>query len=129
MIPLKPYLIRSIYDWIADNSLTPYLLVNAEHPAAQVPQDFVEDGRIVLNVRPEAVQGLALGNEAIEFNARFGGVAKHIFVPIRAVLAIYAKENGKGMIFDAEDEGEEQTPPDSPDDTRPTGRPHLKVVK
>jgi stringent starvation protein B len=128
MTSLKPYLIRSVYEWITDNSLTPYLLVDAEHPGATVPREFVEDGRIVLNVRPEAVQGLSLGNEAIEFNARFGGVGKHIFVPIRAILAIYAKENGKGMIFDPEEEIADETPPETPD-TKPPGRPQLKVVK
>ncbi|MEC4748207.1 ClpXP protease specificity-enhancing factor [Methylomicrobium sp. Wu6] len=128
MTSLKPYLIRSVYEWVTDNSLTPYLLVDAEHPGAIVPREFVEDGRIVLNARPEAVQGLSLGNEAIEFNARFGGVGKHIFVPIRAVLAIYAKENGKGMIFDPEEEITDETPPETPD-TKPPGRPQLKVVK
>jgi stringent starvation protein B len=128
MTPLKPYLIRSVYEWITDNGLTPYLLVNAEHPDALVPREFVEGGRIILNVRPEAVQGLSLGNDMIEFNARFGGAARHIFVPIRAVLAIYAKENGKGMVFDPEEEIEDDTPPETPD-TRPPGRPQLKVVK
>ncbi len=127
MTSLKPYLIRSIYEWVTDNSLTPYLLVNAEYPGALVPREFVEDGKIVLNVRPEAVQGLSLGNDTIEFNARFGGVSRHLFVPIRAVLAIYAKENGKGMVFDPE-EVEDDTPPETPD-TKPPGRPQLKVVK
>ncbi|MGJ0485595.1 MAG: ClpXP protease specificity-enhancing factor [Methylomicrobium sp.] len=129
MTPLKPYLIRSIYDWITDNGLTPYLLVNAEHPDALVPREFVEGGRIILNVRPEAVQNLSLGDEQIEFNARFGGIAKHIFVPIRAVLAVYAKENGKGMVFDPEEEIEDDTPPETPDTPPPSGRPQLKVVK
>jgi len=129
MTPLKPYLIRSIYEWIADNDLTPYLLANAEHPAALVPREFVEDGRIVLNLRPAAVEALSLGNEEIEFNARFGGVARHIFVPIRAVLAIYAKENGQGMVFDPADEVEDDTPPEAPDTKPPAGRPQLKVVK
>ncbi|MDD1612646.1 MAG: ClpXP protease specificity-enhancing factor [Methylococcaceae bacterium] len=128
MTSLKPYLIRSIYEWIIDNSLTPYLLVNAEHPGAVLPLEFVEDGKIILNVRQEAVQGLTLGNEEIEFNARFGGVPRHIFVPIRAVLAIYAKENGKGMVFDPAEETEDETPPETPD-TKPPGRPQLKVVK
>lgn len=128
MTSLKPYLIRSIYEWITDNSLTPYLLVNAELPDALVPLEFVEDGRIVLNIRAEAVQGLSLANEAIEFNARFGGVARHIFVPIRAILAIYAKENGKGMVFDPEEESGDGTPPETPD-TKPPSRPQLKVVK
>lgn len=127
MSPLKPYLLRSIYEWVTDNSLTPYLLVDAQHPCAMVPRNFVEDGKIVLNIRPQAVQGLSLGNDQVEFSARFGGVSEHIVVPIAAVLAIYAKENGKGMVFDPEEEVDDDTPP-APD-TKPPGRPHLKVVK
>lgn len=127
MTPLKPYLIRSIYEWITDNELTPHLLVNAEYPGVILPTDFVEEGRIVLNVRPAAIQGLMLGNDAIEFNARFAGKAMHIVAPIKAVLAIYAKENGRGMIFDPE-EGEDETPPPEPDLKTPK-RPQLKVVK
>ncbi|MDT4329521.1 ClpXP protease specificity-enhancing factor [Methylomonas sp. MED-D] len=127
MTPLKPYLIRSIYEWILDNSLTPHLLVNAEHPGVVLPTDFVEDGRIVLNIRPEAIQGLTLGNEEVQFNARFSGKAMHIVVPTKAVLAIYAKENGKGMVFDPEDQDDE-TPPSAPEPTPPQ-RPQLRVVK
>ena len=76
-----------------------------------MPQQFIEDGKIVLNIRPQAVQGLTLGNEEIEFNARFSGKPMHIVTPIAAVMAIYAKENGKGMIFDQEDEEPDNTPP------------------
>lgn len=124
MTSLKPYLIRSIYEWIIDNSMTPYLLVNAEYPGAVVPQKFIEDGKIVLNIRPQAIQSLALGNEDIQFDARFSGKPMHIFVPVAAVLALYAQENGKGMIFDQDDENE--TPP--PEKKTPT-RPTLRVVK
>ena len=113
MTSLKPYLIRSIYEWILDNSLTPHLLVDAEDSDAILPKDFIEEGKIVLNIRPEAIQGLTLGNEEIQFNARFSGKAMHIITPIKAVLAIYAKENGKGMIFD-QDEQDDETPPPSP---------------
>lgn len=127
MTPLKPYLIRSIYDWIIDNYLTPHILVNAEYPGVVLPRDFVEDGRIVLNLRPEAIQGLVLGNDEIHFNARFSGKAMRIVTPIKAVLAIYAKENGKGMIFDQE-EVDEDPPPETPAET-PSKRPHLRVVK
>lgn len=127
MTPLKPYLIRSIYEWINDNSLTPHLLVNAEYPGVALPSDFVENGRIVLNIRPAAIQGLSLGNDDIEFNARFSGKPMHIYVPIKAILAIYAKENGKGMIFDPE-ETEDETPPPEPE-IKPPKRPQLKVVK
>ncbi|MCQ8180911.1 ClpXP protease specificity-enhancing factor [Methylomonas sp. SURF-1] len=127
MTPLKPYLIRSIYEWIVDNSLTPHLLVNAEYPGVVLPTDFVEDGRIVLNIRPEAIQGLNLGNDEIQFNARFAGKAMRIVAPCKAVLAIYAKENGKGMIFDP-DETDDETPP-APPEPKPPQKPQLRVVK
>jgi len=126
MTSLKPYLIRSIYEWIVDNDLTPHLLVDAENSLAILPQQFIEDGKIVLNIKPQSVQGLSLGNEEIQFNARFSGKPMHIVTPIAAVMAIYAKENGKGMIFDQEDEGSDKTPP--PENIPPT-RPTLRVVK
>jgi stringent starvation protein B len=125
MTSLKPYLIRSIYEWILDNELTPHLLVDAEYEGTVLPGNFVEDGRIVLNINPPAIQGLTLGNEDIEFNARFSGNPMHILVPMPAVMAIYAKENGKGMIFDREeDSGDDEPPPEK----KPT-RPQLRVVK
>ena len=122
MTPLKPYLIRSIYDWIIDNNLTPHLLVDATHPHAVLPEEYIEDNKIVLNVRPEAIQGLTLGNTAVEFSARFNGQPMHITAPIPAVMAIYARENGRGMVFDQEEDNEppEETPPP---------RSHLRVVK
>jgi stringent starvation protein B len=126
MTSLKPYLIRSIYEWIIDNHLTPHLLVDAENSHAILPQQFIEDGKIVLNIRPEAIQGLSLGNEEIQFNARFSGKPMHIVTPIAAVMAIYAKENGKGMIFDQEDEESDNTPPP---ESKPPARPTLRVVK
>lgn len=126
MTSLKPYLIRSIYEWIIDNQLTPHLLVNAADGNAVVPEQFVEDGKIVLNIRPEAVQSLSLGNDIIEFNARFSGKGMHIVVPVADVLAIYAKENGKGMIFDPEDDKSNN---DSSPEKKPSGRPNLRVIK
>jgi stringent starvation protein B len=126
MTSLKPYLIRSIYQWIIDNNLTPYLLVDAENSQAILPKQLIEDGKILLNIRPEAIQGLSLENNAIEFNARFSGKPMHIFVPIVAVMAIYAKENGKGMVFDQEDEGSDEPPPP---EIKPPSRPALRVVK
>ncbi|MEQ1528483.1 MAG: ClpXP protease specificity-enhancing factor [Methylococcales bacterium] len=126
MTSLKPYLIRSIYEWIIDNNLTPHLLVDAEHNDAYLPQEFIEDGKIVLNIRPEAIQGLSLGNEEIEFNARFSGTPMHIKTSIAAVMAIYAKENGKGMIFDQEEMGGDDEPP--PEKKAPS-KPNLRVVK
>lgn len=128
MTSLKPYLIRSIYEWILDNRLTPYLLVDAENNNAVLPTQFVDDGKIVLNIRPEAVEALSLGNETIEFNARFSGKPMHIIVPVVAVMAIYAKENGKGMVFNPEDDDVDDTPPTPPEKTPPT-KPTLRVVK
>ncbi|MDD4913844.1 MAG: ClpXP protease specificity-enhancing factor [Methylococcales bacterium] len=128
MTPLKPYLIRSIYEWIVDNNLTPYLLVNAEYPDAELPVDFIEDGKIILNIRPEAVQGLTLGNESIQFSARFSGKAMRIVAPTKAVLAIYARENGKGMVFEPE-ENEDETPPPQPEQPKAPQKPKLRIVK
>jgi stringent starvation protein B len=125
MTSLKPYLIRSIYEWIIDNNLTPHLLVDAEDTRAVLPTEFIEDGKIVLNIRPEAIQGLSLGNDEIEFNARFSGKPMHIATPITAVLAIYAKENGKGMIFDQEDSDNDEPPPVK----KPAAKPTLRIVK
>jgi stringent starvation protein B len=124
MTSLKPYLIRSIYEWIVDNQLTPHLLVDAENTDAILPQDYIEEGKIVLNIRPEAIQGLTLGNEEIQFNARFSGNPMHIVTPTTAVLAIYAKENGKGMIFDPEEYNDNTPPPD-----KKHTKPKLRVVK
>jgi len=126
MTSLKPYLIRSIYEWIIDNDMTPHLLVDAEDTRAILPQDFIEDGKIVLNIRPAAIQGLSLGNEEIEFNARFSGKPMHIVTPVTAVLAIYAKENGKGMIFDQEEHDEDEPPPPA---KKSTAKPNLRIVK
>jgi stringent starvation protein B len=126
MTSLKPYLIRSIYEWIVDNDLTPHLLVDATHPDALLPEAFVEDGKIVLNVRPAAVHGLLLGNETIEFNARFSGRSQFLVAPVQAVLAIYAKENGRGMVFDKNDEDMDDTPPPT---KKPPTKPQLRIVK
>jgi stringent starvation protein B len=126
MTSLKPYLIRSIYQWILDNHLTPHLLVDAENSDAILPMQFVDDGKIVLNIRPEAVEALSLGNDTVEFNARFSGKPMHIIAPVLAVMAIYAKENGKGMVFSQEEDEVDGTPP--PEKTPPT-KPTLRVVK
>ena len=133
----RPYLVRALYEWIVDNDCTPHLLVNAEFTGVQVPPGFASDGQIVLNVSPGAVRHLHMDNEAVSFEGRFGGVAHSLYVPAAAVLAIYARENGQGMVFDLEppvpddeeDEGpDDQGPPDG-EPPRPSGRPSLKVVK
>lgn len=101
--PTRPYLARGIYEWICDNNLTPYLLVDATKPYTDVPTQFIQDGQIVLNIVPHAVHKLNMSNDAITFSARFGGVSKDIYVPISAVLGLYAKENGQGLFFDPDE--------------------------
>ena len=95
----KPYLIRAIHEWCTDSGYTPYIAVWVDE-GVRVPQEFVKNGEIVLNISPLATSRLQLGNEAIEFQARFGGVAREVYVPITKVLAVYARENGQGMAFD-----------------------------
>lgn len=132
----RPYIMRALYEWIVDNGCTPYLLVDADRPEVEVPTQYVKDGQIVLNVRPSAVIELQIGNEWISFNGRFGGSPTDVLVPVGAVIGIYARENGQGMVF----EPEEPPSPDGPggdgpapgSDDRPGprgGRPSLKVVK
>ena len=98
--PTRPYLARAIYEWICDNNLTPYLLVDATQPNTRVPEQFIQDGQIVLNIVPHAVHQLHMSNDALTFSARFGGVSRDIYVPLYAVLGIYARENGQGLFFD-----------------------------
>jgi stringent starvation protein B len=121
----QPYLIRALYEWLLDNELTPHLLVEVLDNNVVVPHQYVEDDRIVLNISPSAVKQLELGNELITFNARFGGSAMKVIVPIAAVLGIYAKESGHGMLFPRED-GSPEDEPQPPDAPQP---PSLKVVK
>ena len=123
----RPYLIRAIWQWISDNGLTPYLLVNADAEQVEVPPQFVEEGRIVLNISATAVRDLEMGNDFVSFNARFSGTPMNVLVPVSAVLGIYARENGQGMLFPEEENS--TPPPDKPDDQPPRGRPALKVVK
>jgi len=132
MTSSQPYLIRAIYDWIIDNGFTPYLLVNAENDYAMIPRDFVEDGKIVLNINPSAISDLQLGNDYIMFNARFSGKAMEVSVPIVAVLAIYARENGQGMMFDENNNHLPPAPPEGnppPEKPKKSQKPQLKVVK
>lgn len=155
--PRRPYLLRAFYDWLLDNQLTPHLVVDVTQPSVMVPMEFARDGQIVLNIAPRAVGGLELADDSVRFNARFGGVPRQVYVPMSAVLAIYARENGAGTMFepepayDAENNAEaapsDETAPvmsvvdndastdDAPapdDDPPPTpkgGRPSLRVVK
>ena len=127
----RPYLIRAIYDWLVDNDLTPYLLVNAEFPGVEVPQEHVNGGRIVLNISPKSCRGLHLENDRILFTARFSGLATQIFLNPDAVLAIYAKENGRGMEFGEEYDGPSSPPPaaTSSSEKKARSKPALKLVK
>ena len=102
MTSTRPYLIRAFYEWIVDNDFTPHLVVDAEQEHVTVPQQHVENGRIVLNISPSAVKSIDLGNDWISFSARFGGQSLNIGLPPDAVLGIYARENGKGMLFQQE---------------------------
>ena len=102
MTPRRPYLFRAFYDWILDNDLTPYIVVNTSVYGVLVPQEFVQNNQIVLNIAPQSVGQYVSNNEQIEFNARFSGVPQHIVVPMAAVEAIYARENGVGMGFEDE---------------------------
>jgi stringent starvation protein B len=103
MTPRRPYLLRAFYEWLVDNDLTPHLVVDATMGGVRVPLEFVQDGQIILNVAPRAVGNLELGNEAITFNARFGGRPHSVIVPLYAVQAIYARENGAGTMFEPEE--------------------------
>ena len=130
LTPTKPYLIRAFYEWILDNDLTPHLMVDAEMEGVQVPIEFVSDGQIVLNISSSAVKTLDLGNEWIFFNARFGGVPQDIHVPMMAIKAIYAQENGKGMVFaEEEDVPPPTSPPPADKQKSETKKPTLRVVK
>jgi stringent starvation protein B len=138
----RPYLIRAVYEWIADNDMTPHLLVDAQHAGLRVPVQAVKDGRVVLNIGARAVNQLELGNEEIRFLARFGGVSQSVRVPLPAILAIYALESGQGMALPEEGGANTTTtaapalatgdsPPESPDGDGKGGKrgPHLRVVK
>jgi len=132
----KPYLIRAIYEWCADSGLTPYLAVQVDE-YTQVPMGYVNDGKIVLNIGVDAIRNLHMGNEDISCSGRFGGVSHQIMVPMSAVLGIFSKENGQGMVFQGEDSqpilnvvGESTLGDgDPPSDPAPQGKPKLRVVK
>lgn len=140
----RPYLLRALYEWIVDNGCTPHIIVDAEMPRVDVPGEYVKDGQIVLNLSPTAVIELQLGDDAVSFNGRFGGRPVDIFIPLAAVLGIYARENGQGMAFESEDDvppdggddgnggknGDRERGHDDPTPLRPASkRPSLKVVK
>jgi stringent starvation protein B len=125
MTSSRPYLIRAIYQWIVDNGTTPHLLVDTSSDAVQVPCQYEQDGKIVLNISPTAVHGLTLGNTTVTFSARFGGQAMNVIVPVESIIAIYTRENGQGMMFG---EDEPMPPVPQPGKDKPS-KPRLKVIK
>ena len=140
MTPSRAYLLRALNEWILDNQCTPYVVVDAEGDGVDVPQAYVKDGQIVLNINPVAVRNLLIANEALSFDARFSGQSMRVYVPMDSVLAVYARENGQGMVFGWEqqhstgtlEEGADDMPegPDDGGDDDPTPpRPRLRVVK
>ena len=116
---------RAMHEWMVDNGFTPHLVVDAKREGVRVPAGHVKDGKIVLNVSPSATRALTLGNEVVTFEARFGGVSQQLVIPIDAVLGIYARETGQGMLF--QEEGEAPPPVSGPGDTG--SRPKLRVIK
>lgn len=136
MTPNKPYLLRAFYEWIIDNQLTPYILVNAMIEGVDVPRQYVEDGKIILNISTTAVQDIQISNYWMRFDARFSGQPVTVCLPVHAVLAIYARENGRGMVFNQEEEeggdtdvGNIPPPPPPKHATKASGKPKLKIVK
>ncbi|MCE8019722.1 ClpXP protease specificity-enhancing factor [Halomonas sp. MCCC 1A11036] len=125
MLSSRPYLARGLYEWLLDNDHTPYIVVDAEQPGVSVPRQFVQNGQIVLNVGPAAVRDLRIENDAVSFHARFGGQPMQVVVPMPALVAIYARENGVGMVF-----GHEPTmPAPQPDEEAASERPGLSSVE
>jgi stringent starvation protein B len=132
MTSTRPYLIRAFYDWIVDNDFTPYIVINTTKHKVDVPSQYVHDGKIVFNISASVVRSLTISNAEIMFEARFSGVSRHIYAPIAAVSAIYARENGRGMVFeDEEEDGGGPPPPVSatPAETSKKGKPKLTVIK
>ena len=126
MTPNKPYILRALYEWIADNNMVPHINVDATRENLKIPQQFVKDGQIVLNISTTAAHNLQMTNTAITFGARFSGAPMQVYIPIGAVSAIYARETGEGMMFDTydgddSDDGGNNNPPDD--------KPKLTIVK
>lgn len=126
MTPSRPYFIRAVYNWVVDNKLTPHLLVNALKPGVRAPEQYIKDGKIVLNIAPQAIANLELQNDWVTFDARFSGILHRIRVPVKSVESIYAAENGRGMFFNEDEyDGDDDVPPEPVE----KGRAALRVVK
>lgn len=142
MIPQKPYLVRAVYEWILDNQLTPYFIVDTQFPGCRVPEEHIQDDQIVLNVSPTAVKAFNIDNDVVVFNARFSGVPRQILVPVEAINGVLSKENGQGMQFNVDyelaktdDDTEEDVNYSNTDHNKKDAQKnkkstsHLKVVK
>jgi stringent starvation protein B len=131
MLPRKPYFLRAMHQWIVDSGSTPYMVVDVNAADVEIPPGYAQDGKLVLNISYEATSGLDLGAEAVQFDARFGGVSRRVRVPMAAILAVYAHESGQGMLFDAEDSPEDAAPASGGDGPKPKPgkKPTLKVIK
>lgn len=131
--PKRPYLLRAFHEWISDGGFTPHLVVDAAVAGVEVPGQYVQEGRITLNVSYAATRALVLGNDEVAFEGRFGGTPMGVRVPLRAVLGIYARETGEGLMFPPDEyEGPTDRPDPGPAGPEPPpagGRPTLKVVK
>ena len=136
----RPYLLKAFYEWIVDSDCTPYIAVDAHVSGVEVPQEFVTDGQIVLNIAPRAVSNFDMNHQSVSFSTRFSGIPIDIIVPVSAVIGIYAHENGQGMVFDAEDNPENDPPPakgptvvtsskKTNKSSKPKTKPSLRVVK
>jgi stringent starvation protein B len=131
MTPHKPYLIRGLYQWLLDNQVTPYLLADTSSDDVLVPRGVANDGKVVLNLAPSAIQDLQMTNDYLSFSARFNGVAQDVYCPMPSILAIYAQENGEGMMFSAESEGSQSPDTEALENrqSKKPSKPGLKVVK
>jgi len=130
MTSVKPYFIQALHEWISDNGLTPLVVIDASYPGIRVPDGVVEDGKVVLNISYDAAQNLEMDEELLTFNARFGGVSQAIIIPMESISAIYARENGKGMMFEVEEEKADKESNYNKVDEKQSKvkKPHLKLV-
>jgi len=135
MTPSRPYLLRAIYEWLLDNDMTPYAVINANYPGIDLPIEHVRNEQMILNLAPTAVGGLNIGNDWVMVDVRFGGRPVRLQLPTMAVMAIYARENGRGMVFSDEEEPTPEPPPATPAGSDQSSgssgrkRPALRVVK
>ncbi len=134
MTPSRPYFIRALYDWIVDNRCTPYLQVDATMTGVSVPTQHIKEVKIVLNIAPEAIMNLSMNNDWVNFEARFSGVSHIIRLPVMSIQAVYAAENGRGMVFNhepTEDNPPHHEPPtySGGHSSQKSNKPSLKVIK